>query len=158
MIPCNAFQNPTEQTGLDRVVQRDGFVVFAVTLRRHARMRTALPGDFVAEGCTTPGSVLRLRRRRQLHCAKTSSRTKWRRITHGPLSDSSKWQSTASRTLARNASNDSACVWMAYPSAEAIKPPSVSSSRPSKMPPFMARKLVPRRSLVTLSVARKTFP
>ena len=64
---------------------------------------------------------------RNLHgCARTSSRTRWRRIREGRSERSKKKAATASFTFRRNPSQSSACVKMPSVRHSATKPPSPS--------------------------------
>lgn len=76
MVRGDAFENARKRTGLDRLVVGNDLVMLAVAWGCHSHVRSLLPSNIVAEN---PQSLDELRPRhvsRQLHRAKTSSRTK----------------------------------------------------------------------------------
>src|SRR5919106_424631 len=127
VVSSHVRKNSGERSDADGIVVGNRDVVLAVPLGRQANMATGLTGDLVAEFAQSPGEVASGQIPRQSHAAKTSSRTKCRRITFG-RSASSKWQRTASRTASRSASTSSASVKIECPRARATKPPSGASS------------------------------
>lgn len=79
----DVFQDARQGLHPDRIVLRNHFMVFTVDLRCHSHMGTPLPRGLVAQ------TAKRLLQGRtgdvagQLHATRSSSRTKWRRITLG---------------------------------------------------------------------------
>ena len=90
VVRGDALEDTGDRADFDRMVIWNRLVMFAVALGGHADMRTALPIHCLAKQAQRldqirPGHVAR-----QLHRAKTSSRTKWRRMTFGASIVSSK--------------------------------------------------------------------
>lgn len=90
MVRSDVFEDTGKRAGLDRMVTRDGLVMLAVALGRHADVRTLLPIHDVAERAQGRDQLRAGHVARQLHRARTSSRTKWSRITFGASIVSSK--------------------------------------------------------------------
>lgn len=120
-------EDRVERAGLDWRVIRNRDRVRRGKLACEANVGTGLARHLIVETCQCLDQLPGIDIARQLHAASTSSRTKCKRITLGPVS-SSKWQRTASRTFARKLSRVSASVKMAWPSARAVYPPSATSS------------------------------
>ena len=90
MVRGDALEDAGERADFDRMVIRNRLVMFAVSLGGHAHMRAALPIQDVAEHAQRLDQLRSGHVTRQLHRAKTSSRTKWRRMTFGASIVSSK--------------------------------------------------------------------
>lgn len=103
MMGHDFAENGAQGAGAERVVVRNGQVVFAVSLGGEATMGAELAHKLLAKGATQrlfqiSGSQVT----RQFHAvASSSSMTRCRRMTAGAW-PGSKWQSTASRTLTRS--------------------------------------------------------
>ena len=79
----DALQDAGQCFRPDGIMSRDNFMMLTIGLRSYPNVRTALPGSPVTQ---TPKRILQIRPvyiTRQFHRARTSSRTKWRRIKPG---------------------------------------------------------------------------
>src|SRR6266540_529698 len=115
----DVLEHRCESSDLEVSVSGDRDVVLgAHPGRGEPNVAAGAAHDLVAENCEPARELLAAKVPRQLHTARTSSRTKWRRTRRG-RSGSSKWHRTASWTLAFNSSSVSPSVKIEWPSARA---------------------------------------
>src|ERR1039458_2693591 len=134
-VPADLFQDrPQGPDGKD-FVYRHTDMMLAAHKSGQPRVTARLPGCFVAQFSQRFRQVRAREVTRDLHTAMTSSRTKCRRIILGRAA-SSKWQTTAARTIQFNSSSGRAVVKIALRSASAADPPS-GGSFTRKMISFM---------------------
>ena len=90
MVPADALQNARQRLCLDRTVERNHFMVLAIDLRGDPDVGTAPPHGLVAQPPKRHQQRGPAHVAGQLHPARTSSRTKCRRISFGRGMASSK--------------------------------------------------------------------
>lgn len=97
-VLCYILENRGQSPDSKRVVTWDGDMVLSGLFRGEPQVASRLAGQAVTEGGERLGKVLSRNVTGKPHTARSSSRTKWSRISFGLASSSSKWQRTASRT------------------------------------------------------------
>ena len=86
----DVLQDTRQSSGFDGVVTGNHLTIFAIQLRGDANVRASLPGRLVAEEGKSSDKPLTVHVARQLHAARTSSRTKCNRMIFGACVASSK--------------------------------------------------------------------
>ena len=67
MMSRDSLENAGERTGLNRMMIRNYFVIFAISLRGHADMRTFLPGHIIAQDAKCLDQLRSINIARKLH-------------------------------------------------------------------------------------------
>ncbi len=122
------MQDGRKRSNLDRLVIRHGDQMGTRSLTPQHHVRAHLTVHYVSQPFQAPRQLRTTHITRQLHAAASSTRSSSRcsRIRPGFKAAFTKWQVTASRTIASNSSQESPCVAISPSGSRqfAVKPPS----------------------------------